>query len=667
MSLRPSILLAATALTTAWLPQLSYAQDAANPAIPPGPSPQTSPVQPGGQQPPLLPPGPLPLPEEERPANETQASPNTPRHYSFEEASISRVFRLLAKQAGIDYIEPPIDPNEKISFELSNVTPLQAFEILAERRGFRVVQNNGIYELVRDDLRNPNRDTVYVTKTYQLHNVDAHLIIEGVANLVGMKVESPQGSTKGYPSASGGSGSSSLGASGGSGTLGSSVSGGSSTINTSSITQGSSGMSNFPSGFPLSAAVAKEDGKGTKSGRGDDDEKSFMFTDRNNVLVVRTTEENQRLVASYLRRVDHMEDAIVVEVKVLSINVNKSKDIGADWGLFFGRDASGNPLFSLNLGGDQNSGNPVSNAGGNVGVGGNGYPQNTSVFGNIASGIVGGFTYSSFGYFLKDIQVAGRVALLKQNNRLYDISQPTVITKSGVPVTISSVTNEPIQSYTNVGSAVSSGQTVSNNLSTGIQEFQYGIQLHVLATELPNGYVDLTVSPSISTKVGTTTSQGQTLPIIQSNDTTTNVTVPPGRTVALGGVLALNEQRDLRETPGLSKIPLIGKYLFSRNARSLVRTNLIILVTPRIIKPANGPVVTGGCDEQHAMELNEAFGSKIVAGREKKGVRRAPSADPADPRDPYELECLEQHSTGNCTPTYEGKEIVLPPATPYSK
>jgi type II secretory pathway component GspD/PulD (secretin) len=425
-------------------------------------------------------------------------------------------------------------------------------------------------------------------------------------------------------------------------------------------------MSNLPSGFPLAAAVATEQGKGSRPGLQDDDAKAFMFTDRNNVLVVRTTEDNQRQVASYLRRVDRMDDAIVVEVKVLSINANKSKDIGADWGLFFGRDASGNPLFSLNLGADQNGGNPVSNAGSTGGIGTTGFPQSTSVFGNIASGIVGGFAYSSWGYFLKDVQVAGRIALLKQNNRLYDISQPTVITKSGVPVTISSITNEPIQNFSNAGTAVVGGQTVNNNLSTGVQEFQYGIQLHVLATELPNGYVDLTVSPSISTKIGTTSSQGQTLPIIQSNDTTTNVTVPPGRTVALGGILALNEQRDLRETPGLSRIPLIGKYLFSRNARSLVRTNLIILVTPRIIRPGNGPVVTGGCDEEHALQLNEAFGSKIIGGTEKRGVVRRPSADPADPLDPYELECVEQHSTQTCNPTYEGKEVVVPP-TPYSK
>ncbi|MBV8899421.1 MAG: hypothetical protein JOY92_04835, partial [Verrucomicrobia bacterium] len=269
MSLRPSILLAATVLTTGWLPQLSYAQEAANPAVP-GPSPQTSPVQPGAQQPPLLSPGPLPLPEEEGPTSGGAPNPNTPRHYSFEEASISRIFRLLAKQAGIDYIEPPINPGEKISFELSNVTPLQAFEILAQRRGFRVVQNNGIYELVRDDLRNPNHDTVYVTRTYQLRNVDAHLVVEGVANLLGMEVKTPEGITKGFPKPNDISAVSSL--SSGSGSGGGSDAG------------GNQSEGKFTSGFPLASATAKKQGGGGGGGGGgDQDQKEYLFTDRDNV------------------------------------------------------------------------------------------------------------------------------------------------------------------------------------------------------------------------------------------------------------------------------------------------------------------------------------------------------------------------------------------------
>jgi type II secretory pathway component GspD/PulD (secretin) len=343
-----------------------------------------------------------------------------------------------------------------------------------------------------------------------------------------------------------------------------------------------------------------------------------------------------------------------VEVKLLSIAVDKARDMGADWGLFFGRDAAGNPLFSVDLGGGSV---PPNNAGGASGVGGNGFPPNTTVFGSIAAGVVGGFTYSSFGYFLRDFQVSGRIAYLKQNNRLYDLSQPTVITKSGVPVTISSLTEEPIQNFTEglQSTNVNTTGTLANTsaLSTTVQTFKYGILLDVLATELRNGNVDLIVTPRLSAKIGTKGSGVNELPIIQANTTTTTVTVPPGRTVAMGGVLALNETRAIRETPGLSKIPLIGKYLFSRQARTLNRTNVIILVTPRIIRPNNSPAVEASCDEQHFLDLAKSYGSRIIGAKKESGVIRRPSVDPADPNDPYDLECREPAG-----PATDGKSII---------
>jgi Flp pilus assembly secretin CpaC len=122
--------------------------------------------------------------------------------------------------------------------------------------------------------------------------------------------------------------------------------------------------------------------------------------------------------------------------------------------------------------------------------------------------------------------------------------------------------------------------------------------------------------------------------------------------VAIGGMLALNEQRDIRETPGLSKIPLIGKYLFSRDANSLVRTNVIILVTPRIIRSGNSPVITAGCDEEHGLDLAEREGSTIIAGKNKKGyVRRANQV--TDPSDPFQKECAEKNM-----PAGQGKTVI---------
>ncbi|HEY0793838.1 MAG TPA: hypothetical protein VGD78_22440, partial [Chthoniobacterales bacterium] len=262
-----NLLTAGTLLALACASVPLRAQDAANPARP-----DLSPAPPAAApSPAAVPDAPLPA----SPRNAAQSvddaaaspvNPDAPRHYSFEDASLSRVFRILASEAHIDYIEPPIKPDEKISFEMSNLTPFQAFQVLAERRGFRVVQNNGIYELVRDDLRNPNRATVYATRTYPLRNADGRLLFEGVADLLGFTVKAPEGITTGYPKPKAIAASSGLSDSGGSGGGGGD----------------SGGEGKFTSGFPLAAAYAdsKDSNGGGDAGGPNPEAKEFAYTDR---------------------------------------------------------------------------------------------------------------------------------------------------------------------------------------------------------------------------------------------------------------------------------------------------------------------------------------------------------------------------------------------------
>jgi len=75
-----------------------------------------------------------------------------------------------------------------------------------------------------------------------------------------------------------------------------------------------------------------------------------------------------------------------------------------------------------------------------------------------------------------------------------------------------------------------------------------------------------------------------------SNDTritrnvTTNATVVTGDVLALGGLIRTNETDTLRETPVLSKIPVLG-WLFKKRAKSKQRTNLTVFISPTIIEP----------------------------------------------------------------------------------
>jgi len=63
----------------------------------------------------------------------------------------------------------------------------------------------------------------------------------------------------------------------------------------------------------------------------------------------------------------------------------------------------------------------------------------------------------------------------------------------------------------------------------------------------------------------------------------TQVAVQSGQTVLLGGLIQQNEGTDDTGIPGLNRIPVFGR-LFGTTNRNRNRTELIVLITPRVIR-----------------------------------------------------------------------------------
>jgi type IV pilus assembly protein PilQ len=61
------------------------------------------------------------------------------------------------------------------------------------------------------------------------------------------------------------------------------------------------------------------------------------------------------------------------------------------------------------------------------------------------------------------------------------------------------------------------------------------------------------------------------------------VLVSDGQTTVIGGIYVSNEQTTADRTPGMSRLPLLG-WLFKRDAVTDASTELLIFITPRIIK-----------------------------------------------------------------------------------
>jgi pilus assembly protein CpaC len=79
---------------------------------------------------------------------------------------------------------------------------------------------------------------------------------------------------------------------------------------------------------------------------------------------------------------------------------------------------------------------------------------------------------------------------------------------------------------------------------------------------------------------------GFRIPALSTRRAETDVELRDGQSFAIAGLLNNLSQDDVNNIPGLSKIPIIGK-LFQSKASRAERTELMVLITPRLVRPLN--------------------------------------------------------------------------------
>ena len=77
------------------------------------------------------------------------------------------------------------------------------------------------------------------------------------------------------------------------------------------------------------------------------------------------------------------------------------------------------------------------------------------------------------------------------------------------------------------------------------------------------------------------------IPNQQTAELTTNVMVPDGATLVIGGLMEDEDDFQLQGLPGLSRIPALG-YLFGFRQKTEGRRELVVLLTPHIWSPELG-------------------------------------------------------------------------------
>jgi type II secretory pathway component GspD/PulD (secretin) len=126
-------------------------------------------------------------------------------------------------------------------------------------------------------------------------------------------------------------------------------------------------------------------------------------------------------------------------------------------------------------------------------------------------------------------------------------------------------------------------QIFAGNVLETLVTFRAGVTLEITPKISPEGLITTILKPVVSTITGMTQ---QGAPQISVREVQTTLTVRDGETIVIGGLLEERDILTITKIPGLGDLPILGR-LFRTERRETKRTELVITVTPRILKPGD--------------------------------------------------------------------------------
>jgi pilus assembly protein CpaC len=132
-------------------------------------------------------------------------------------------------------------------------------------------------------------------------------------------------------------------------------------------------------------------------------------------------------------------------------------------------------------------------------------------------------------------------------------------------------------------------QGVTGAVSVTYKEF--GIRL-TFRPEIAGDVIRLRVRPEVSSLdfANGITLQGFRIPALTTRRAETEVELRDGQSFAIGGLLNNVAQDDRSKVPFLGDLPIIGA-MFRSKAERKERTQLVVLITPRLVRPMNADEV----------------------------------------------------------------------------
>jgi pilus assembly protein CpaC len=178
--------------------------------------------------------------------------------------------------------------------------------------------------------------------------------------------------------------------------------------------------------------------------------------------------------------------------------------------------------------------------------------------------------------FRKDFNLNAVLTALESRNTAEILSEHNVLAIDGQPASFLAGGEFP---YPTV-----QGGAVAGAVTIAFREF--GVRIKFLPHITPRGTIRLHVAPEVSSLdfADGLVYQGVSIPGLDTRKVDTEVELESGQSFAIAGLLDQRVTETLSKVPGIGDIPILGK-LFQSRARTPSNSELLIIITPEIVRP----------------------------------------------------------------------------------
>lgn len=269
---------------------------------------------------------------------------------------------------------------------------------------------------------------------------------------------------------------------------------------------------------------------------------SVKFDEPTNKLIVTDTKQKIREIGRIIEAFDVKRQQVLIEAKIVQIILTDQQKLGVDW------EAVVDKFNDMSIKSNFDILDPAGKSG---------------------SLSIGTLSEDNYEVLLEALDSQGDTNIL---------SSPRITSVNGQEAKILVGSSEPY--VTSTSTTPTSGPTT---IAESVNFIEVGVKLYVTPQIHKDRFITMKLKPEVSSVTRTLkTGNNNTIPVVDTSEAETTVTVKDGVTIVIGGLIKEEAINSKNKVPVLGDIPVVG--LAFQNSDELKRkTEIVVFLTPRII------------------------------------------------------------------------------------